>query len=489
MGTKLDFKVKKGIDVEGGDITVASGNVVYAPTFDTNVAAAGVTLSGTTLQAVGTDTDINIAITPKGSGEVDITKVDIDGGTIDGATIATSDITVGSGKTLDVSAGTLILADDQISGDKISGGTIDTITITALAGDLSLGDNNITNVGDINANSISVDDAAVGLDIQFGGNTTLNKISLTDNLADALNITEGSNSYMKFVTTDNSEVIELSKKTTITGSTSNQNVTVIKTTNAASTSGNVFDVQWHNGSTYGSAFKISADLGRIGIGTAPDTSTDASAYTVKILGNANIAGTVNATGNLTVTGTGSTGGDFTATGTSGKPVKLRMSNGFPDGVKTAEHSITDYNNENFYTSMSVSDTISASGNISPGTIASIGYINMAGSNDTFQIVEVIATITIQNSSTNIITKRLTEKIYGIYNKFGVVETVREWSQGDTSLGQFHCALESDADGGGNAGMEVLFRYLSHTNADASNAENMKIAVNINGLSMDGTPQS
>ena len=36
-----------------------------------------------------------------------VTTMDLDGGTIDGATIATSDITVGSGKTLNVSAGTL----------------------------------------------------------------------------------------------------------------------------------------------------------------------------------------------------------------------------------------------------------------------------------------------------------------------------------------------------------------------------------------------
>ena len=57
---------------------------------------------------------------------------DINGGTIDGATIATSDITVGSGKTLDVSAGTLTLAADQISGDKVEGGTISAITITTL---------------------------------------------------------------------------------------------------------------------------------------------------------------------------------------------------------------------------------------------------------------------------------------------------------------------------------------------------------------------
>ena len=57
---------------------------------------------------------------------------DINGGTIDGATIATSDITVGSGKTLDVSAGTLTLADNQISGDKVEGGTIAATTITTL---------------------------------------------------------------------------------------------------------------------------------------------------------------------------------------------------------------------------------------------------------------------------------------------------------------------------------------------------------------------
>lgn len=39
-------------------------------TFDTNVAAAGVTLAGTTLAADGTDTNIDITITPKGSGVV-----------------------------------------------------------------------------------------------------------------------------------------------------------------------------------------------------------------------------------------------------------------------------------------------------------------------------------------------------------------------------------------------------------------------------------
>lgn len=41
-----------------------------AQTFDTNVAAAKVTLSGTTLAAGGTDTNIDVTITPKGTGVV-----------------------------------------------------------------------------------------------------------------------------------------------------------------------------------------------------------------------------------------------------------------------------------------------------------------------------------------------------------------------------------------------------------------------------------
>jgi len=61
-----------------------------------------------------------------------LTTTDINGGTIDNATIATSDITVGAGKTLDVSAGALTLANDQISGDKVEGGTIAATTITTL---------------------------------------------------------------------------------------------------------------------------------------------------------------------------------------------------------------------------------------------------------------------------------------------------------------------------------------------------------------------
>jgi hypothetical protein len=46
---------------------------VLATTVDTNVAAAGVTLAGTTLAADGTDTNISVTVTPKGTGDLVLT--------------------------------------------------------------------------------------------------------------------------------------------------------------------------------------------------------------------------------------------------------------------------------------------------------------------------------------------------------------------------------------------------------------------------------
>ena len=215
MGTARNFHVKTGLTVDSGDIVISSGNLEVN---SGHVDIDSIKIDGQTISTVTGDEDINI--TPNGTGSVVISKVDINAGTIDGATIATSNITVGSSKTLDVSAGTLTLANDQISGDKVSGGTIGTTTITALAGDLSLGDNNITNVGVINADSISVDAAATGLKVDFSGaNTGTAELSLGDDLANALEITQASASYMKFTTTTGSEQIVFGKNSTFNGTT------------------------------------------------------------------------------------------------------------------------------------------------------------------------------------------------------------------------------------------------------------------------------
>ena len=57
------------------------------------------------------------------------------GGAVSGnaQTISNANVTVGASRTLDVSSGTLTLANDQISGDKVDGGTIGSTTITTLS--------------------------------------------------------------------------------------------------------------------------------------------------------------------------------------------------------------------------------------------------------------------------------------------------------------------------------------------------------------------
>ena len=159
------------------------------------------------IAAIGDNTNINLTLAPKGSGEVDISKVDIDSGAIDGTAIGASSHSTGKFTTCDATTdftiGGTVITDNTITDD----GTLVIAATTAT----SFSDGNIIHVGDINLDSVSVDDAAVGLDIIFGGNTTLNKISLTDNLADALNINQGGTSYLQFVTTNSGEKIVAGK--------------------------------------------------------------------------------------------------------------------------------------------------------------------------------------------------------------------------------------------------------------------------------------
>jgi len=76
----------------------------------------------------------------------------------------------------------------------------------------------LSGVGDINCSSISADVATTGLNVIFDGTDTGdNKITLTDNLANALDITESTNSYLKFTTTNSGEKIVFGKDLDISG--------------------------------------------------------------------------------------------------------------------------------------------------------------------------------------------------------------------------------------------------------------------------------
>lgn len=87
-----------------------------------------------------------------------------------------------------------------IDGTIIGGNSAAAGTFTALVGtSLSVSDGNITNVGDIALDSVSAD----GTDMDF---------LLSDNSATALEIKEGSNAYMTFVTTNGEEEILVAKE-------------------------------------------------------------------------------------------------------------------------------------------------------------------------------------------------------------------------------------------------------------------------------------
>jgi hypothetical protein len=136
----IDSLVADTADINGGTIDgVTIGGASAGAVTTTSLVATTADINGGTIDGVTIGGASAGAVTTT---SLVATTADINGGTIDGATIATSDITVGSGKTLNVSSGTLTLADNQISGDKVEGGTINAITINTLGSTTG----NITNV-------------------------------------------------------------------------------------------------------------------------------------------------------------------------------------------------------------------------------------------------------------------------------------------------------------------------------------------------------
>ncbi len=95
-GTEVLPIVQSGSTVKVSVDNLTKGKTVNASTFDTDVIAAKVTLSGTTLAAAGTNTNVDINLTPKGTGEVNITKVNIDAGAIDGTAIGANSASTGA---------------------------------------------------------------------------------------------------------------------------------------------------------------------------------------------------------------------------------------------------------------------------------------------------------------------------------------------------------------------------------------------------------
>lgn len=136
--------VMSNVNITGGTITGTSFpgsftgiTLIESTTLATSAAAAGVNLNGITLAADGTDTNIDINITPKGTGEVNITKVDIDGGAIDGTTVGAT--TAASVRGTNVTATTSVGYSAGLGGTVTQGTSRTTgVTLDAPCGQITL---------------------------------------------------------------------------------------------------------------------------------------------------------------------------------------------------------------------------------------------------------------------------------------------------------------------------------------------------------------
>jgi len=140
-----------------------------------------------------------------------------------------------------------------------------------------------------------ISEAATGLNIQFLGNTALNKITLNDNLVDALNITEANDdSYLKFVTKTGEKQIVFGKKSTFSDQQIADLGTVLAATSITST-----------------AFVGTLTGNSLGIHTGDLTGNVTGDLTGDVTGDVTGAVTGNVTGDLTGNVTGDLTGDVT----------------------------------------------------------------------------------------------------------------------------------------------------------------------------------
>ena len=425
-----DFKVKKGLVVADGDVTVASDHSVKAGTFDTNVAAAGVTLTAVTLSADGDDTNIPINITPKGSSSVVISRADINAGTIDATSVGSTTASTG--------AFTALTADTSLV---VTGTAANSIT------GASLTSNGITKTV-----ASHVGEQALMVQTKSGSSSaTITKAGNISTGAATFTISDSSNtSALKVGMRINGTHIPTAAKiaSIVNGTQITMNVNATGTVNGGSVSftPEVLQVQYHTGSTYNDALSVSAQSGRVGILKEPHTS-DA----LNIGGSTRMTGSLNSVINVNASGY--------LHGASGK---LRNSDGFPTGAANGTQHILEVDGTNFYTSKTMQVTIT--GDVDPGDKITIMGINTSDDNDdTFQAVEVFGMMTILKAN-NDIKYRYVQKLYGVFNKNGTfIDEVTTMDFGDKGFGSgtFFIDKDTTADGS-NHGMIIGFKPVSYT---------------------------
>tara|TARA_R100001163_G_scaffold25194_1_gene20725 strand:- start:2321 stop:3775 length:1455 start_codon:yes stop_codon:yes gene_type:complete len=477
-----DFRVRKGLVVDGTSsatsVEVTTGNVVV--TDGTLGLTNGIllsTVSGTpnVSKITSQPTNGNIHIEPNGSGDIVLVtdNLDVSGDSmkisIKNNVAAGLDITEAGNSyiklvTTNSSEQIVFGQDSTFASTTIANlGTVSaatSITSTAFVGPIdgivggntpaagtftgiSLGEGNITNVGDINADSISVDAAGTGLNVDFSGaDTGTAKITLNDGVADALSITDGSADFMVFNTT--AETITFGKNSTFASTT----IANLGTVTTANIDGGTLD-----GVTIGGAAQAAATVT-----------------------------TLTATGNVQA-GSGNTG-------------ELRTTAGILQDNVTANHKILTVDGTNFYTSETLSVTEVSNRSKTPGggfgtNADGIGKVVVLAlnienaSNDLFQAAEAFCAMSIKNSS-GTIQKRVISKVIGHLNADGGIETTVTHHSGNTTLGNFRWAFHEDPTGSsGNNHMTLIFEYTARHDHTNGSADVTTYSVNVNGLSLSG----
>jgi hypothetical protein len=347
-----DFRVRKGLVVDGTtsatSVAVTTGNVVVAAgtigltdgLLLSTVAAGGgnPNVSKITSQPV----DGNIHIEPNGNGDIVLVtdNLDVTGDSmkisIKDNVAAALDITEAGNSyiklvTTNTSEQIVFGQDSTFASTTIANlGTVSaatSITSNAFVGPidgvvggntpaagnfttLDVGDGNITNVGDINADSISVDNASVGLTIDFSGaNTASSVIKLKHDIADALSIIKyigaTEHNFIKFKTTLNDDQIIFGKNSTFNGTT----IANLGTVTTADINGGTLD-----GVTIGGAAQSTAKV------TTLETTSHA-----RINGNARETNTLlQVNGDFVASGGNLGGGGSAATANTNKYAEVRI---------------------------------------------------------------------------------------------------------------------------------------------------------------------
>ena len=540
-----DFRVQKGLIVADGDVTVPSAHSVFAGTFDTNVAAAAVTLSGTTLAADGTDTNINISLTPKGTGSLLATRINntVIGNVTPAAASVTNLIATGTSTlrgaitTGNTTVDTTITQSDSAanaagrsltikSGSPPTGGTADTGTggnLVLAAGQgkgTAAGGSILFQVADGAGSASTLNSLSTALTIAddksftFGGavdfnNQALTNVDINSGAIDGTTIGAATPSTIAGTSLTIDDVAIDGKVITLTGDT---NDTVTMTAAAAG----AFTIATTDNDGFGGNIIANAD-GNITLNSLnTGNSGNDARINFQYNGSTRVAiksGATSGTPVLDVTGnvdiSGSIMGPSSSAGVTNILASGEVRTGHADLIETDgildlaanKSSIVEINGSNFYTSETLSITVASNQNVTPGGtyyssgnyagqgVIKVMVLNTAntGATEIYQAAETLAVFTNRDNTSGgngaIIQNRVVQKLIGHVNPSGGMEsTVIYESSSDEALGHFEWVKEADAFGSGQHGLALIWVFTKPVTMVTGT---IQISCNVNGLTLQG----